>query len=328
MFIGNAVRHRGRCVRPRHDDVLHLLQVPAHLVARLIRLTPLQRIDDVLVMFGGPRRQRLMLICMLPRPIDVPHHVLMQPAQGRVVGTQHDDAVEFIVQPVIHLHPLTLGRFDHGLVQALDLVQRLPRAGARHRDGGGLLQPDQHVEPVDQIGRIEPGDHGANMRHQLDQTLRLEDLQRIAHRRARHPEFGTQVRFRQPLTGRPAVLDDVTPQMRQDLLVDWLLGDEVQPRIDGDPPPPPCSFRHCLLSAEVRIDCLAWLRPIWPCTDRIPYTTFLSSKRASPSTSRFAGECHGRSPLPAAARCSRALSLQPPGWSASQCQPHRSAPVR
>ena len=89
----------------------------------------------------------------------------------------------------------------------------------RDADGGELFQSDQDFHGFGDFAGAGIGHDGADMRHQPDQSLGFQRLQRHAQRRARDPELLAEQWFRQPFAGLPAVFHDVAPKMRQDLIV-------------------------------------------------------------------------------------------------------------
>jgi hypothetical protein len=82
-----------------------------------------------------------------------------------------------------------------------------------------LLEADEYFHLLADFRGIRVGHDGADVRNEPNQAFRLERLQGLPQGRARDAKFLAQLRLRQTLTRFPAVLDDIQPQVRQDLIV-------------------------------------------------------------------------------------------------------------
>ena len=131
--------------------------------------------------------------------------------------------MKLIVELVIAAALAVRRSLRHGLVQALDLPQRLFRPAARHLHGGDLFQRGKHLKFFAEIRRVQLRHHRAHMGQQPHQAFQLQDLQGIAQRGAGNAELAAERGLRQAVAGLPAIGHDVLADIGQDLLVDRLL---------------------------------------------------------------------------------------------------------
>jgi len=94
------------------------------------------------------------------------------------------------------------------------------------------------------------------MRHKFDEALDLQYLQHVPHRGSRDAKLVAQFHLRETLARSPPVQNEITPDVRQDLLVYRLLGNDTSP---------PCAAR--LLSRVPNVDELRT-----KCHERTPLT--------------------------------------------------------
>ena len=119
-----------------------------------------------------------------------------------------DDVVEIDIDLVEGLGIVALGGLalgGHIGVQRLDQVGVV--AADQHAQGLGF-EPlaDQHV--FADIGDAHQRDGRAALRRDIDQALDLQPRQRLAHRKARHAQFGRRWRLVDDAAGRQGQGDD------------------------------------------------------------------------------------------------------------------------
>ena len=97
--------------------------------------------------------------------------------------------------------------------------------------GGELFQRADGLQHVADVLQREAAHHGALGRHQLDQPLARQRLDRLAQRCARHAELRAELRLDQSRAGGELPLDDEVAQMRDHLVMKR----PAQDRRDGEP---------------------------------------------------------------------------------------------
>ena len=103
--------------------------------------------------------------------VNVPHDFLMQFRQRLIAGAAHDAAMEVIIEVVIEVGRIFLGRLLHLAINLFNLAQNSRLLRLRDADRRELLQTDQDFHGLANLGGVRIGHHRADMGNELDKTF-------------------------------------------------------------------------------------------------------------------------------------------------------------
>ena len=127
---------------------------------------------------------RVAQVRLVAHPVEPGVELGVKLGQGRVVGGGDDRPMDGLVELEVGEAVLALEGGEHLEVQGADLGDLGIRRGGGGLLAGQRLQGGQDGQEVADLPRAGIADHRAPVGQQLDQPLRRQDAQRLAHRGA------------------------------------------------------------------------------------------------------------------------------------------------